>query len=108
MGIFGIFGGPVLGLFTLGMFIPWASGSAALISAITSLLTVLWIAWGGNTSRINKFYCIPQLDLDVSNCHNTKWNITTLHANTTHIDDCQPDLDHWWLHLTIYEISYMW
>ena len=70
LGIFGIFGGPVLGLFTLGMFIPWASGKAALISAITSLLILLWIAIGGNVSRLNKFYAIPQLDLDVSNCEN--------------------------------------
>ena len=108
LGIFGIFGGPVLGLFTLGLFIPWASGKAALISAITSLLTVLWIALGGNISRLNNFYHIPQLELDVSNCHKTLWNITTLHTNSSKIEENQPDPTHWWLHLPIYEISYMW
>ena len=41
----------MLGLFTLGMFIPWASSRAALISAVTSLLVLLWIAIGGNISR---------------------------------------------------------
>ena len=108
LGIFGIFGGPVLGLFTLGMFIPWASGKAALISATTSLLILLWIAIGGNVSRLNKFYSIPQLDLDVSNCENTRWNITLSQINDSFIKEDQIDGIHWWLHLPIYEISYMW
>ena len=51
LGIFGIFGGPVLGLFSLGMYVPWASARAALTSAITSLLLILWVAIGGNVSR---------------------------------------------------------
>ena len=51
LGIFGIFGGPVLGLFSLGMYVPWASAKAALTSAITSLLLILWVAIGGNVSR---------------------------------------------------------
>ena len=106
LGIFGIFGGPVLGLFTLGMFIPWASGSAALISASVSLMTVLWIALGGNISRLNNFYHIPQLELDISNCKNTQWNITCkINAES---ENKSPDPNHWWLHLPIYEISYMW
>ena len=108
MGIFGISGGPVLGLFTLGMFIPWASGKAALISAITSLLILLWIAIGGNVSRLNQFYAIPHLDLDVSNCENTRWNITILQTNNSFVEDSQTDANNWWLHLPIYEISYMW
>ena len=37
LGIFGIFGGPVLGLFSLGMYVPWASARSALISAIMRL-----------------------------------------------------------------------
>ena len=106
LGIFGIFGGPVLGLFTLGMFIPWASGSAALISAIVSLITVLWIALGGNISRLNNFYHISQLELDISNCKNTQWNITT--KINAIAENNSPDPNLWWLHLPIYEISYMW
>ena len=108
MGIFGIFGGPVLGLFTLGMFIPWASGQAAFISAITSLLVLLWIAVGGNVSRLNKFYAIPQLSLSVSECAHTRWNITTLNLNDSDLDVNKVDSNHWWIHLPIYEISYMW
>ena len=90
------------------MFIPWASGKAALISAITSLLILLWIAIGGNVSRLNKFYAIPQLDLDVSNCENTRWNITIPHTNNSFIEESQPNVNNWGLHLPIYELSYMW
>ena len=51
LGIFGIFGGPVLGLFSLGMYVPWASARAALVSSITTMVFILWVAIGGNVSR---------------------------------------------------------
>ena len=108
LGIFGIFGGPVLGLFTLGMFIPWASSRAALISAVTSLLVLLWIAIGGNISRLNGFYGIPQLDLSTSSCNETRWNITSLMINDSFSENPSWDPNHWWIHFRIYEISYMW
>ena len=40
LGIFGVFGGPVLGLFSLGMYIPWASARAAMISGVSSLVFI--------------------------------------------------------------------
>ena len=43
LGIFGIFGGPVLGLFSLGMYVPWASARSALISAITRFGVIMII-----------------------------------------------------------------
>ena len=111
--IFGILGGPVLGLFSLGMFIPWASGKAAFISAVTSLLTLLWIAIGGNISRLNNFYTIPQLNLSDFGCANSCWNITKnfidvsdTYTNTT--DNINDSSLGWWIHLPIYDISYMW
>ena len=109
LGIFGIFGGPVLGLFTLGMFIPWASGTAALISAITSLLTLLWIALGGNISRLQNFYQIPQLNLSISDCERFRWNTSKLIGDDSDIEASQIETtNNWWLHIPIYELSYMW
>ena len=98
----------MLGLFTLGMFIPWASSRAALISAVTSLLVLLWIAIGGNISRLNGFYGIPQLDLSTSSCNETRWNITSLIINDSFSENPSWDPNHWWIHFRIYEISYMW
>ena len=97
LGIFGVFGGPVLGLFSLGMYVPWASARAAMISAVTSLVFILWVAIGGNVSRVNNIYAAETLTVQTSGCP-ASWNSSTITS---------PTLD-WWIHLSIYETSYMW
>ena len=100
LGIFGIFGGPVLGLFSLGMYVPWASAKSALVSATTSLVFILWVAISGNISRVSDMYSAPQLPLSTLSC---PFNTTSVINNSTTTDDDYP-----WIHLYIYEISYMW
>ena len=41
----------MLGLVSLGLYVPWASATPALASAAASLLLLLWVALGGNISR---------------------------------------------------------
>ena len=97
------------------MFIPWASWQGALISSITSLLILLWIAIGGNVSRLNNLYMIPQLSLSVEGCGASRWNLTAEHLSTNYVNiettEHEEKIDNsmsWWTHLPIYEISYMW
>jgi len=100
LGIFGVFGGPVLGLFSLGLYVPWASARAALTSAITSLIFILWVALGGNISRVEGAYSAPKLSLEIDGCP-AAWNVSKPIAEVEIYES-------WWPHFAIYEISYMW
>uniref|UniRef100_A0A8C5E0Q4 Sodium-coupled monocarboxylate transporter 1-like n=1 Tax=Gouania willdenowi TaxID=441366 RepID=A0A8C5E0Q4_GOUWI len=44
--IFGIIGGPLLGLFTLGILCPWANSKGALSGLVSGLVVSLWVGIG--------------------------------------------------------------
>ena len=102
LGIFGVLGGPVLGLFSLGMFMPFANSAGALTGGISSVVLMLWISIGGNFSRLSGQTVYETKIVSTDGCPDD-WNIT--------ISDNSPKvmegLD-WWYHLDIYDISYMW
>ena len=100
LGIFGIFGGPVLGLFSLGMFIPWATSLGAMIGGSISLVFMLWVSIGGNMSRLSGQIFYEQKTVSISGCP-ANLNVTS----SSHASD---ETLSWWFHLDVYEISYMW
>ena len=75
LGIFGVLGGPVLGLFSLGMFIPFANAVGALSGGITSVIFMLWVSIGGNFSRLSGQTVYETKSLTTDGCP-IAWNVT--------------------------------
>ncbi|GAB6023076.1 Sodium-coupled monocarboxylate transporter 1 [Chamberlinius hualienensis] len=65
LSIFGMIGGPILGLFTLGIFFPWANAWGAVIGLFSSLTFVLWLGIGAQVAK--PYY--PRLPISTSGCN---------------------------------------
>ncbi|MCJ8743456.1 hypothetical protein PDJAM_G00094270 [Pangasius djambal] len=52
LSIFGMVGGPLLGLFCLGMFFPWANSIGAVTGLVAGLIMAFWIGIGSFVSRM--------------------------------------------------------
>jgi len=48
----GMIGGVTLGLFSLGMLVPWANSRGALVGSLTALTFVMWIGIGAQVSDL--------------------------------------------------------
>ncbi|KAI9589534.1 putative sodium-dependent multivitamin transporter [Glossina fuscipes] len=104
LSIFGIIGGPLLGLFTLGMYIKWANQKGALAGLTLSLAFSFWMGFGQPRPPI------PTLPLNADNCPAHK---------LTHIEEIflpqlipsnmkQKATDQETDYFYLYRISYMW
>uniref|UniRef100_A0A3Q3WVS4 Sodium-dependent multivitamin transporter n=1 Tax=Mola mola TaxID=94237 RepID=A0A3Q3WVS4_MOLML len=97
--IFGMVGGPLLGLFCLGMFFPWANSIGAVVGLVTGLVMAFWIGIGSFVMRMSgpvppvNVTALPQLD------NMTTAVMTTLvSANTAKLTGVE----------ALYSLSYMW
>ena len=52
----GVTSGPGIGVFTLGLMVPWVSSGAVTTAFITSLLVSTWVATGGTVYRSQAEY----------------------------------------------------
>lgn len=77
LALFGVIGGPLLGVFTLGMLFPWANQKGAVTGMVTSLAFMLWISIG---YQIHKPKVATFSPINVTGCN---WNLTTTPASVT-------------------------
>uniref|UniRef100_A0A3P9LPI5 Sodium-dependent multivitamin transporter n=1 Tax=Oryzias latipes TaxID=8090 RepID=A0A3P9LPI5_ORYLA len=97
--IFGMVGGPLLGLFCLGMFFPWANPVGAVVGLLAGLAMAFWIGIGSFVMRISSTPPTPPLNatslplLDVGGTAATLLNSSSTRPSGVH---------------ALYSLSYMW
>ncbi|KAL7292866.1 hypothetical protein TKK_0013540 [Trichogramma kaykai] len=95
----GMVGGITLGLFSLGMFVPWANAKGAMTGAILSLALVMWIGLGAQIATFNGNIRDDTLPTSIDQC--PCLNATTS-ATAQPVDT---EVEEAWF---IYRISYLW
>ncbi|XP_054469950.1 solute carrier family 5 member 6 isoform X2 [Anoplopoma fimbria] len=96
--IFGMVGGPVLGLFCLGMFFPWANSTGAISGLGAGLALAFWVGIGSIVSRSSGPRPLPPgcravLDNTTSAFHTALSNVTLSQPSGLN---------------RFYSLSYMW
>uniref|UniRef100_UPI00398F83A6 sodium-coupled monocarboxylate transporter 1-like isoform X4 n=1 Tax=Pristiophorus japonicus TaxID=55135 RepID=UPI00398F83A6 len=91
LSIFGMVGGPVLGLFTLGILFSWANSAGGIVGLITGFAFALWIGIGSQMHPPPPAVTVP-LNLSTARCNvshssnGTFWATETLHTTPTSRD----------------------
>ena len=105
--LFGMLGGPILGIFSLGMFVPFASSAGALTGLVISLIFSFWIGFGQSVARQmgtmnSKFSPMP--NSTISHCPSS-WTENQTEAT---LDVISSEDSSNFVHLPLYDVSYMW
>ncbi|XP_068198422.1 solute carrier family 5 member 6a [Antennarius striatus] len=102
--IFGMVGGPLLGLFSLGMFFPWANSIGAVVGLAAGLIMAFWIGIGSFVMRVSAATPAPPLlnatapplfNNMTTAVMTTLVNVSTVKPRPTGVE-------------ALYSLSYMW
>lgn len=103
--IFGVVGGPMLGLYTLGMFLPSCNQRGAITGFVLSLMFSLWIGFGQPKPPI------PRLDVSTDGCgfnstimYRGSGGNSSIYTNLYY----EPQIEENKSYFYLYRISYMW
>ncbi|XP_038216722.1 sodium-coupled monocarboxylate transporter 2-like isoform X2 [Zerene cesonia] len=77
----GITAGSLLGLFTMGLFLPWINATGALAGGTTSTLLVGWISLGTQAAMLRGDIVIVPKPVSVSGCEGNFTLPTTTHSS---------------------------
>ena len=61
-------GGPLLGVFTLGMFFPWATSAGATFGIIVSQAFMIWLGIGTHFARMDGHIVFSPLPFRADGC----------------------------------------
>lgn len=68
----GVTSGAMLGIFTLGMLVPWATSKGAIAGGLFSMLSMVWIIVGAQVNMIEKRLIYPPLSTSTEDCLNAE------------------------------------
>nr|CAD7255943.1 unnamed protein product [Timema shepardi] len=113
----GMVGGVTLGLFSLGMFFPWANSKGALVGGVTAAALVMWIGLGTQVAVARGLMeLIPKNStVEGCSCNNNstalgKFNLVKEAAKTFRVvldEPEEPELEEQEV-FGLYKISYLW
>lgn len=98
--IFGVVGGPVFGMFTLGMFTRLGNQKGAIVGLLTSLVFSLWIGFGQPKPPIPNKVNVNDSDCGYADAYYDREKSSNLHFEYQQSDDDS--------YFYLYRISYMW
>ncbi|KAM8972005.1 sodium-coupled monocarboxylate transporter 1-like [Pelodytes ibericus] len=107
LSIFGMVGGPLLGLFSLGILFPFANSVGAIVGLVSGFAISLWVGIGSQIYPPLSSRSLPKA-LSIEGCNfsspESNWNFTTaMPSLTTIVTDERPALaDNW------YSMSYLY
>ncbi|CAB4054797.1 SLC5A8_12 [Lepeophtheirus salmonis] len=92
--------GPILGVFTLGMFIPQANSIGAIVGMLSSMFLTTWMCVGQTVGRYFKYFDTKHKEIYIDGCPK-ELNVTLPTLKV-------PDTSASYYLLPIYEVSYIW
>ncbi|XP_054618658.1 solute carrier family 5 member 6a isoform X2 [Dunckerocampus dactyliophorus] len=101
LSIFGMVGGPLLGLFCLGMFFPWANSIGAVVGLAAGLAMAFWIGIGSFVMRMPSLVP-PITTVTPSPFENLTTTVMTTLFNATTTKPRPTGVE------ALYSLSYMW
>ncbi|KAM7360701.1 solute carrier family 5 member brother of rumpel isoform 1-T3 [Cochliomyia hominivorax] len=102
MSLEAITNGPLFGIFTIGIFMPWINGNGSLIGGIVGVVAMSWISLNAQWAIASGAVKYQTKPLTVEHCEYRFENVIMSAANTTLIEETADDI------FPLYRISYMW
>ncbi|KAH8294948.1 hypothetical protein KR018_004575 [Drosophila ironensis] len=102
MSLEAITNGPLFGIFTIGIFLPWINGSSALLGGIMGLVGMAWVSLNAQWAIASGAIKYSTKPLNVEQCEYSFDQPYSLANSTTHLTASADDI------FPLYRISYMW